>query len=111
MSTFPSAARRVLGTRCEIKNVNSIRFVGQAIEHEARRQIDILEEGGKIDQETRCSRPNKGETRPMRNKEEAHDYRYFPDRIFCRSSSRDRDRSPRRPPSRAAGREDGALHP
>jgi aspartyl-tRNA(Asn)/glutamyl-tRNA(Gln) amidotransferase subunit B len=68
-----------LGTRCEIKNVNSIRFIGQAIEIEARRQIDILEDGGKIDQETRLFDPNKGETRSMRSKEEAHDYRYFPD--------------------------------
>ncbi len=68
-----------LGTRCEIKNVNSIRFIGQAIEHEARRQIEILEDGGKIDQETRLFDPAKGETRSMRNKEEAHDYRYFPD--------------------------------
>src|SRR5881396_1716742 len=68
-----------LGTRCEIKNVNSIRFIGQAIEHEARRQIGILEDGGKIEQETRLFDPAKGETRPMRNKEEAHDYRYFPD--------------------------------
>jgi aspartyl-tRNA(Asn)/glutamyl-tRNA(Gln) amidotransferase subunit B len=68
-----------LGTRCEIKNLNSIRFIGQAIEHEASRQIDILEEGGKIDQETRLFDPNKGETRSMRSKEEAHDYRYFPD--------------------------------
>src|SRR6476660_1779048 len=68
-----------LGTRCEIKNVNSIRFIGQAIEHEARRQIEILEDGGKIEQETRLFDPNKGETRSMRNKEEAHDYRYFPD--------------------------------
>jgi aspartyl-tRNA(Asn)/glutamyl-tRNA(Gln) amidotransferase subunit B len=68
-----------LGTRCEIKNVNSIRFIGQAIEHEARRQIDILEEGGRIDQETRLFDPGKGETRSMRSKEEAHDYRYFPD--------------------------------
>jgi aspartyl-tRNA(Asn)/glutamyl-tRNA(Gln) amidotransferase subunit B len=68
-----------LGTRCEIKNVNSIRFIGQAIEHEARRQIDIIEEGGKIDQETRLFDPDKGETRSMRSKEEAHDYRYFPD--------------------------------
>ena len=68
-----------LGTRCEIKNMNSIRFIGQAIEHEARRQIDIIEEGGSIDQETRLFDPNKGETRPMRSKEEAHDYRYFPD--------------------------------
>ena len=68
-----------LGTRCEIKNVNSIRFVGQAIEKEARRQIAILEDGGTIDQETRLFDPAKGETRPMRSKEEAHDYRYFPD--------------------------------
>jgi aspartyl-tRNA(Asn)/glutamyl-tRNA(Gln) amidotransferase subunit B len=68
-----------LGTRCEIKNVNSIRFVGQAIEHEARRQIEIIEDGGTIDQETRLFDPNKGETRSMRSKEEAHDYRYFPD--------------------------------
>src|ERR1700681_21531 len=68
-----------LGTRCEIKNVNSIRFIGQAIEYEARRQIEILEDGGKIEQETRLYDPNKGETRSMRSKEEAHDYRYFPD--------------------------------
>jgi len=67
------------GTRCEIKNVNSIRFVGQAIESEARRQIMILEQGGSIDQETRLFDPGKGETRSMRSKEEAHDYRYFPD--------------------------------
>ncbi len=67
------------GTRCEIKNVNSIRFVGQSIESEARRQIAILEDGGKIDQETRLFDPAKGETRSMRSKEEAHDYRYFPD--------------------------------
>ena len=68
-----------LGTRCEIKNVNSIRFIGQAIEVEARRQIGILEDGGSIDQETRLYDPGKGETRSMRSKEEAHDYRYFPD--------------------------------
>jgi len=67
------------GTRCEIKNVNSIRFAGQAIEYEARRQIDILEDGGSIDQETRLFDPKTGETRSMRSKEEAHDYRYFPD--------------------------------
>src|SRR5690242_5235192 len=67
------------GTRCEIKNVNSIRFIGQAIEYEARRQIGILEDGGTIDQETRLFDPDKGETRAMRSKEEAHDYRYFPD--------------------------------
>ncbi|BCM83538.1 aspartyl/glutamyl-tRNA(Asn/Gln) amidotransferase subunit B [Methylobacterium indicum] len=68
-----------LGTRCEIKNVNSIRFIGQAIEVEARRQIAIIEDGGTIDQETRLFDPTKGETRSMRSKEEAHDYRYFPD--------------------------------
>lgn len=68
-----------LGTRCEIKNVNSIRFVRQAIEYEAQRQVDIIEAGGTIDQETRLFDPGKGETRSMRSKEEAHDYRYFPD--------------------------------
>jgi aspartyl-tRNA(Asn)/glutamyl-tRNA(Gln) amidotransferase subunit B len=68
-----------LGTRCEIKNMNSINFIGQAIEYEARRQIEILEDGGAIEQETRLFDPNKGETRSMRSKEEAHDYRYFPD--------------------------------
>src|SRR5579871_4655976 len=67
------------GTRCEIKNVNSIRFIGQAIEVEARRQIAVLEDGGAIEQETRLFDPGIGETRPMRSKEEAHDYRYFPD--------------------------------
>jgi aspartyl-tRNA(Asn)/glutamyl-tRNA(Gln) amidotransferase subunit B len=67
------------GTRCEIKNVNSIRFAGQAIEYEARRQIAILEDGGTIRQETRLYDAAKGETRSMRSKEEAHDYRYFPD--------------------------------
>jgi aspartyl-tRNA(Asn)/glutamyl-tRNA(Gln) amidotransferase subunit B len=69
----------LLGTRCEIKNVNSIRFIGQAVETEARRQIGILEDGGTIVQETRLFDPGKGETRSMRSKEEAHDYRYFPD--------------------------------
>ncbi len=64
-----------LGTRCEIKNMNSMRFITQAIEYEARRQIAILEDGGKVDQETRLYDPNKGETRSMRSKEEAHDYR------------------------------------
>ncbi|MCX5519873.1 Asp-tRNA(Asn)/Glu-tRNA(Gln) amidotransferase subunit GatB [Kaistia defluvii] len=68
-----------LGTRCEIKNVNSIRFVGQAVDYEARRQIGIIEDGGTINQETRLFDANKGETRSMRSKEEAHDYRYFPD--------------------------------
>jgi len=68
-----------LGTRCEIKNMNSMRFIQAAIEHEARRQIAILEDGGKVVQETRLYDPDKGETRSMRSKEEAHDYRYFPD--------------------------------
>jgi aspartyl-tRNA(Asn)/glutamyl-tRNA(Gln) amidotransferase subunit B len=72
----PGAA---LGTRCEIKNLNSIRFIGQAIEHEAWRQIGIVEDGGAVEQETRLFDPDKGETRSMRTKEEAHDYRYFPD--------------------------------
>jgi aspartyl-tRNA(Asn)/glutamyl-tRNA(Gln) amidotransferase subunit B len=67
------------GTRCEIKNVNSIRFVGQAIEYEARRQIAILEDGGTDRPGNPPVRPGKGETRSMRSKEEAHDYRYFPD--------------------------------
>ncbi|MGO9630778.1 MAG: Asp-tRNA(Asn)/Glu-tRNA(Gln) amidotransferase subunit GatB [Xanthobacteraceae bacterium] len=68
-----------LGTRCEIKNLNSIRFIGHAIEHEAWRQIGVIEEGGAIEQETRLFDPDEGETRSMRSKEEAHDYRYFPD--------------------------------
>ena len=68
-----------LGTRCEIKNVNSFRFISQAINYEARRQIEILEDGGKITQETRLYDPTAGETRSMRSKEEANDYRYFPD--------------------------------
>ena len=68
-----------LGTRCEIKNMNSMRFIQMAIEHEARRQIAILEDGGKVEQETRLYDPDRGETRSMRSKEEAHDYRYFPD--------------------------------
>ncbi len=68
-----------LGTRCEIKNVNSIRFIGQAIEYEARRQVDLIEDGGVVEQQTRLFDPKNGETRAMRSKEEAHDYRYFPD--------------------------------
>jgi aspartyl-tRNA(Asn)/glutamyl-tRNA(Gln) amidotransferase subunit B len=68
-----------LGTRCEIKNVNSMRFIAQAVEYEARRQVDILEGGGAIKQETRLFDARQGETRSMRSKEEAHDYRYFPD--------------------------------
>ena len=68
-----------LGTRCEIKNVNSIRYVKQAIEYEARRQVEIIEGGGRIVQETRLYDPGRNETRSMRSKEDAHDYRYFPD--------------------------------
>ena len=67
------------GTRAEIKNVNSIRFIRQAIDYEARRQIELIEDGGEVDQETRLFDPDRGETRSMRSKEEAHDYRYFPD--------------------------------
>jgi aspartyl-tRNA(Asn)/glutamyl-tRNA(Gln) amidotransferase subunit B len=70
---------RHLGTRCEVKNVNSLRFIAQAVEYEARRQVDILESGGTIRQETRLFDAKAGETRSMRSKEEAHDYRYFPD--------------------------------
>ncbi len=70
---------KTLGTRCEIKNLNSFRFMEQAIEYEAKRQIEILEDGGKIDQETRLYDPDRGETRSMRTKEDAQDYRYFPD--------------------------------
>jgi aspartyl-tRNA(Asn)/glutamyl-tRNA(Gln) amidotransferase subunit B len=78
VSVRPKGATE-LGTRCEIKNMNSMRFIMQAIEVEARRQIAILEDGGTIEQETRLYDPNRGETRSMRSKEEAHDYRYFPD--------------------------------
>ncbi len=67
------------GTRCEIKNVNSIRFVAAAIDYEAQRQVDLIEDGGEVDQETRLFDPNSGKTRTMRSKEDAHDYRYFPD--------------------------------
>ena len=68
-----------LGTRCEIKNLNSIKFISQAIQYEAERQVEILENGGEIDQETRLFDTSTGETRSMRSKEDAHDYRYFPD--------------------------------
>ena len=95
-----------LGTRCEIKNVNSIRFIGQAIEVEARRQIDIIEDGGKIDQETRLFDPGKGETRSMRSKEEAHDYRYFPDPdLLPLEFTQSLRRRAQAAPARAAGRE------
>lgn len=72
----PGAA---LGTRCEIKNLNSFRFLEKAIEYEVRRQVELIEDGGKVVQETRLYDPDRGETRPMRSKEDAHDYRYFPD--------------------------------
>ncbi|MFL5408214.1 MAG: Asp-tRNA(Asn)/Glu-tRNA(Gln) amidotransferase subunit GatB, partial [Myxococcales bacterium] len=68
-----------LGTRCEIKNLNSFRFMERAIEYEARRQIELLADGGRVELETRLYDPERGETRSMRSKEEAHDYRYFPD--------------------------------
>src|SRR5205085_2182257 len=68
-----------LGTRCEIKNLNSFRFMEQAIEYEAKRQVELIEDGGKVVQETRLYDPDRGETRSMRSKEDAHDYRYFPD--------------------------------
>jgi aspartyl-tRNA(Asn)/glutamyl-tRNA(Gln) amidotransferase subunit B len=68
-----------LGTRCEIKNMNSFRYLRQAMEYEIRRQVEVIEAGGKIQQETRLFDPQRGETRPMRSKEEAHDYRYFPE--------------------------------
>ncbi|HXF66993.1 MAG TPA: Asp-tRNA(Asn)/Glu-tRNA(Gln) amidotransferase subunit GatB [Burkholderiales bacterium] len=73
------AGSQALGTRCEIKNLNSFRFLERAIEFEARRQIEILQDGGRIEQETRLYDANRDETRSMRTKEEAHDYRYFPD--------------------------------
>ena len=68
-----------LGTRCEIKNMNSFRFLRQAVEYEVRRQVEIVESGGKVEQETRLFDPQRGETRSMRSKEDAHDYRYFPE--------------------------------
>src|SRR5437763_16646195 len=69
----------LLGTRCEIKNLNSVRFVMQAIEYEARRQIELIEEGGTVEQQTRLFDSSRGVTRPMRAEEHAHDYRHFPD--------------------------------
>ena len=100
-----------LGTRCEIKNVNSIRFIGQAIEAEARRQIAIIEDGGAIDQETRLFDPARGETRSMRSKEEAHDYRYFPDPdLLPLELDPGVGRRARRLSARAARRQEGALH-
>ena len=100
-----------LGTRCEIKNVNSIRFIGQAIEREARRQIAIIEDGGAIEQETRLFDPARGETRSMRNKEEAHDYRYFPDPDLLPLELDDAlRRGAAAQPAGIAGREEGPVH-
>ena len=99
-----------LGTRCEIKNMNSMRFIVQAIEFEARRQIAILEDGGAVEQETRLYDPNRGETRSMRSKEEAHDYRYFPDPdLLPLELEQAWIDAHRRGPARAARREEGAL--
>jgi aspartyl-tRNA(Asn)/glutamyl-tRNA(Gln) amidotransferase subunit B len=99
------------GTRCEIKNVNSIRFIGQAIEYEARRQIAILEGGRHGRPGNAAVRPDKGETRSMRSKEEAHDYRYFPDPDLLPLEF---DDEPRRGasglPAGTAGRQEGAVH-
>ncbi len=78
VSVMPKGST-TLGTRCEIKNMNSFRFLRQAIDHEIRRQVALVEAGGKVEQETRLFDPQRGETRPMRSKEEAHDYRYFPE--------------------------------
>ncbi len=78
VSVMPKGST-TLGTRCEIKNMNSFRFLRQAIDHEIRRQVTLVEAGGKVEQETRLFDPQRGETRPMRSKEEAHDYRYFPE--------------------------------
>jgi aspartyl-tRNA(Asn)/glutamyl-tRNA(Gln) amidotransferase subunit B len=78
VSVRPKGAKEY-GTRCEIKNLNSFRFVERAINHEAGRQVELVERGGKVVQETRLYDPDRGETRPMRSKEEANDYRYFPD--------------------------------
>ncbi|HSD19089.1 MAG TPA: Asp-tRNA(Asn)/Glu-tRNA(Gln) amidotransferase subunit GatB [Anaeromyxobacter sp.] len=78
VSVMPKGATR-LGTRCELKNMNSFRFLRQAIDYEVRRQVELIEAGGKVEQETRLFDPDRGETRSMRSKEEAHDYRYFPE--------------------------------
>ena len=99
-----------LGTRCEIKNLNSIHFIGQAIEYEQRRQIEIIEDGGKIEQETRLFDPDKGETRSMRTKEEAHDYRYFPDPdLLPLELTQELVESIRATPAGTAGREESAI--
>ena len=90
--------------------MNSMRFICQAIEFEARRQIDIIEDGGTIDQETRLFDPDKGETRSMRSKEEAHDYRYFPDPdLLPLELDAGLDRRHRRRPPRAPRRQKGPL--
>ena len=99
-----------LGTRCEIKNMNSMRFIVQAVEFEAKRQIALLEDGGTVEQETRLYDPGRGETRSMRSKEEAHDYRYFPDPdLLPLELDAGLDRRHRGEPAGAAGREEGAV--
>ena len=96
-----------LGTRCEIKNVNSMRFIAQAVEYEARRQVEIIEGGGTIKQETRLFDARQGETRSMRSKEEAHDYRYFPDPdLLPLELDADMGGGDRKIPARTAGREE-----
>ena len=98
------------GTRCEIKNVNSVRFVMQAIEYEARRQIELIEEGGAVEQQTRLFDSGRGMTRPMRSKEHAHDYRYFPDPDLLPLELDPRvGRAAARRIAGTAGREEGAL--
>ncbi len=100
-----------LGTRCEIKNVNSMRFIAQAVEYEARRQIEVIEGGGTIHQETRLFDSRQGETRSMRSKEEAHDYRYFPDPdLLPLELDAGLGRKHQKDPAGAAGRQEGALH-
>ena len=100
-----------LGTRCEIKNVNSMRFIAQAVEYEARRQIEVIEGGGTIRQETRLYDSKQGETRSMRSKEEAHDYRYFPDPdLLPLELDAGLGRRHRQNPARTAGREESPLH-
>ena len=110
-SSAPTGSFKHLGTRCEIKNVNSMRFIAQAVEYEARRQIEVIEGGGTIDQETRLYDSKLGETRSMRSKEEAHDYRYFPDPdLLPLELDAGLGRCHRQNPARTAGREEGALH-
>jgi aspartyl-tRNA(Asn)/glutamyl-tRNA(Gln) amidotransferase subunit B len=100
-----------LGTRAEIKNLNSFRFVERAIEFEIERQIDLIESGGKVVQETRLYDPDKGETRSMRGKEEANDYRYFPDPgSVAAGAGRGVHRMPSAPSAGTAGSQETAVH-